>query len=63
MCEGVAYLVSDSGEELMMEEVMLVWFKDGRLVLVNEDGDERSLDGVKEIRIDMLRHEVRVIVK
>lgn len=63
MCEGVAYLVRDSGEELMMEEVMLVWFKDGRLVLVNEDGDERSLDGVKEIRIDMLRHEVRVIVK
>ncbi|MEM0017944.1 MAG: CooT family nickel-binding protein [Candidatus Korarchaeum sp.] len=62
MCEGTAYLVEGPRETLLMREVMFLLLRDGKLVLVGEEGDERTLEGVKELRIDMLRHEIRVSI-
>lgn len=62
MCEGIVYLIKGPERILLMEKVMFLTLKDGKLTLINEEGDERTLEGVRELSVDMVRHEVRVSV-
>jgi len=62
MCEGVAYVL-DGEKRKVLDEVVSVVLSNGKLVLVNEDGVRREIDGVRELRVDMLRHEVYIRVE
>jgi len=62
MCEGVAYVL-DGEKRKVLDEVVSVVLSNGKLVLVNEDGVRREIDGVRELRVDMLRHEVYIKVE
>jgi len=62
MCEGVAYVL-DGEKRKILDEVVSVVLSNGKLVLVNEDGVRREIDGVRELRVDMLRHEVYIKVE
>jgi len=62
MCEGVAYVL-DGEKRKILDEVVSVVLSNGKLVLVNEDGVRREIDGVRELRVDMLRHEVYIRVE
>ena len=57
LCEGTAYLVNGE-EKRLMEEVVSIHFKDGRVVLVDERGEIKVLNGVKELKVNMVTHEV-----
>ncbi len=61
MCEGVAYVV-DGGERKVMEEVMSLQARDGVVTLVNEDGETKIVEGVREIRVNLVTHEVRLLL-
>ena len=62
MCEGVAYIL-DGGKRKILDGVVSIVLSGGKLVLMNEDGVRKEIDSVKGLRVDMLRHEVYVIVE
>ncbi|MGC8933517.1 MAG: hypothetical protein ACP5KE_05860 [Candidatus Methanodesulfokora sp.] len=62
MCEGVAYILNGDRRKVL-DEVVSVILSGNKLVLLNEDGIRREIEGVKELRVDMLRHEVYVVVE
>jgi len=62
LCEGEVYIIEGSSEKLLMEDVISLSIKDGRLVIYNEMGEMKEINDAKEIRIDMVRHLVKVIL-
>ncbi|RSN75722.1 MAG: hypothetical protein DSO07_03095 [Thermoproteota archaeon] len=62
MCEGVAYILNGDKKRIL-DEVVSVVLSGKKLVLLNEDGVKKEIEGVKELRVDMLRHEVYVVVE
>jgi hypothetical protein len=62
MCEGVAYILNGDKKKIL-DEVVSVVLSGKKLVLLNEDGVRKEIEGVKELRVDMLRHEVYVVVE
>jgi hypothetical protein len=62
MCEGVAYILNGDKKRIL-DEVVSVVLSGKKLVLFNEDGVRKEIEGVKELRVDMLRHEVYVVVE
>ncbi len=62
MCEGVAYILNGDRRKVL-DEVVSVVLSGNKLVLLNEDGIRREIEGVKELRVDMLRHEVYIVVE
>ncbi|MGY0287728.1 MAG: CooT family nickel-binding protein [Candidatus Methanodesulfokora washburnensis] len=62
MCEGVAYILNGDKKKIL-DEVVSVVLSGKKLVLFNEDGVRKEIEGVKELRVDMLRHEVYVVVE
>ncbi len=61
MCEGIAYLLREDNKERLMDEVAYLEVKEDELILINEDGIRRVLDRFKEIRVDMIKHEIIVV--
>jgi len=62
VCEGVAYILNGDRRKVL-DEVVSVVLSGNKLVLLNEDGIRREIEGVKELRVDMLRHEVYIVVE
>jgi predicted RNA-binding protein len=62
LCEGEVYIIEGSSEKLLMEDVISLSIKDGRLVIYNEMGEMKEINDAKEIRIDMVRHLVKVVI-
>lgn len=62
MCEGVAILVEGGSETRLMEEVTLILVRGRCVILVDEEGREKRVEGFSEIRVDMLRHEIRIAI-
>lgn len=62
MCEGSAYVVEGSSEKLVMDEVVSLFLKEGSLVLVNEMGEKRKFDSFREVRVDMVRHLIKIVI-
>lgn len=46
MCLSKAYLTSEEGEELILDEVSSVENKNGALIFTNILGEEREVEGV-----------------
>jgi len=62
VCESEVYIIEGSSEKLLMEDVISLSIKDGKLVIYNEMGEMKEIEDVKEIRIDMVRHLVKVVI-
>ena len=61
MCEGVVYVLRDGDKSRIMEEVVYLEIRPGETTIVNEDGERRTLSGFKQVRVDMIRHEVLIV--
>lgn len=57
MCESHAFLVSDQGQELVLEDVVRVSEEGGEVRLVNIIGEEKTLPAEVAI-IDLLNHRI-----
>jgi predicted RNA-binding protein len=56
MCETNAYIASDGGEELYLDNVDIVRPEDGRIYLKNLFGQEKLFEGdIKEINLSKHR--------
>ncbi len=62
VCESEVYIIEGSSEKLLMEDVISLSIKDGKLVIYNEMGEMKEIEDAKEIRIDMVRHLVKVVI-
>ncbi len=58
MCEGVVFLVRDGERVKVMENVVSLHLKGGRAILVDDFGRDKVIEGVKEVRVNMVAHEI-----
>ncbi len=58
MCEGVAFLVKDGERYKVMENVVSLHLRDEKAILVDEFGRDKVIEGVKEVRVNMVAHEI-----
>lgn len=52
MCESTAYLITEKGEEKLMENVVFMKPEEGKVYLSDLLGEQKIVDGIiKEIRL------------
>jgi len=56
MCEAKAVVVEDEKEEVVMEDVAFLYFKDGKPVLRNIVGEEMTFEDYEVESIDFVHH-------
>ena len=58
MCEGVVFVVKNGDRIKIMENVVSLHLKDGKAILVDDFGRDKVVEGVKEVRVNMVAHEI-----
>lgn len=62
MCESTAYLITNKGEEKIMENVVYMKPEDGKVYLADLLGEQKIVDGiVKEIKL--MEHKIIISEK
>lgn len=60
MCEAKAIVIEDGKEEIVMEDVVFLYFKDGKPVLKNLLGEEMVFEDYEVDSVDFIHHTIHL---
>jgi len=63
MCESRAIIYDNGSERVLLEDVALMEFRNGVIVLYNIAGERMELENVSILKIDFINHKIYLAKK